>query len=118
MKANRIRFSRLIGQYELLKMRAAYVMAEDYLMKREAGLDQAENIEWVETSSMGPEEFNKLNFDAFGNKKRPMTEKERIHEQLLVLEAQLMQAEENEQYESCRALLQTIEQLRIKFTKL
>ena len=115
MKIDRITFSKIKSQYELLKMRAAYIMAERYLMDEEAALPEKE-IDWNNGSdytistSLTPEEFNRLN--------KPPSQKELIHQQLLVLEAQLKEAEDKEEYESCEAIMEAIKILRRKFTRL
>ena len=112
MKANKIIFSKIKSQYELLKMRAAYILAERTLMEEESKQDQEYDWgnDYTITTSLTPEEFNKLN-------KQP-SPKELIHQQLLVLEAQLKEAEDNEQYESCDAIMQAIKILRRKFINL
>ena len=112
MKANKITFSKIKSQYELLKMRAAYILAERTLMEEEAQQDQEYNWNdsYTISTSLTPEEFNKLN-------KQP-SPKELIHQQLLVLEAQLKEAEDNEQYESCEAIMEAIKILRRKFINL
>ena len=55
MKVNKIIFGKIKSQYELLKMRAAYIMAEDFIVNREvqediANLEQGE--EWTFTTNM------------------------------------------------------------------
>ena len=112
MKINRITFSKIKSQYELLKMRAAYIMAEQTLMQDEAQQDQEYNWNdsYTISTSLTPEEFNKLN-------KKP-SQKELIHQQLLVLEAQLKESEDNEEYESCEAIMEAIKILRRKFINL
>ena len=112
MKINRITFSKIKSQYELLKMRAAYIMAEQTLMQDEAQQDQEYNWDdsYTISTSLTPEEFNKLN-------KKP-SQKELIHEQLLVLEAALKEAEDNEEYEKCAPIMDAIEILRKKFIQL
>ena len=113
MKANKITFSKIKAQYELLKMRAAYILAERTLMEEEAQQDQEYNLEdnsYTISTSLTPEEFNRLN-------KKP-SQKELIHQQLLVLEAQLKEAEDKEEYESCEAIMEAIKILRRKFTRL
>ena len=113
MKINKIIFSKIKAQYELLKMRAAYIMAEDYLIDRE---EQGQEVNWNSDSSytistsLTPEEFNRLN-------KKP-SEKELIHEQLLVLEASLKEAEAEEDYDKCQTIMEAIKILRYKFTRL
>ena len=113
MKANKIIFSKIKSQYELLKMRAAYILAERTLMQEEAQQDQEYNLEdnsYTISTSLTPEEFNKLN--------KPPSPKELVHQQLLVLEAQLKEAEDKEEYESCEAIMEAIKILRRKFTRL
>ena len=113
MKANKIIFSKIKSQYELLKMRAAYILAERTLMEEEAQQDQEYNLEdnsYTISTSLTPEEFNKLN--------KPPSPKELVHQQLLVLEAQLKEAEDKEEYESCEAIMEAIKILRRKFTRL
>ena len=113
MKVNKIIFSKIKSQYELLKMRAAYILAERSLMEEEAQQDQEyswEDNSYTISTSLTPEEFNKLN-------KKP-SQKELIHQQLLVLEAQLKEAEDKEEYESCEAIMEAIRILRRKFTRL
>ena len=113
MKANKITFSKIKAQYELLKMRAAYILAERTLMEEEAQQDQEYNLEdnsYTISTSLTPEEFNKLN--------KPPSPKELVHQQLLVLEAQLKEAEDKEEYESCEAIMEAIKILRRKFTRL
>ena len=116
MKANKITFSKIKAQYELLKMRAAYIMAERYLIDEEAALPE-KDLDWNSddstytiSTSLTPEEFNKLN--------KPASPKELVHQQLLVLEAQLKEAEDKEEYESCEAIMEAIKILRRKFTRL
>ena len=113
MKVNKITFSKIKSQYELLKMRAAYILAERTLMEEEAQQDQEYNLEdnsYTISTSLTPEEFNKLN--------KPPSPKELVHQQLLVLEAQLKEAEDKEEYESCEAIMEAIKILRRKFTRL
>ena len=112
MRINRILFSKIKSQYELLKMRAAYILAEKTLMQEEAQQDQEYNWDdsYTISTSLTPEEFNKLN-------KKP-SQKELIHQQLLVLEAQLKEAEDREEYESCEAIMEAIKILRRKFINL
>ena len=112
MRINRILFSKIKAQYELLKMRAAYILAEKTLMQEEAQQDQEYNWDdsYTISTSLTPEEFNKLN-------KKP-SQKELIHQQLLVLEAQLKEAEDKEEYESCEAIMEAIKILRRKFINL
>ena len=116
MKANKITFSKVKSQYELLKMRAAYIMAERYLIDEEAALPE-KDLDWNSddstytiSTSLTPEEFNRLN-------KKP-TEKELVHEQLLVLEASLKEAEYEEDYKKCQTIMEAIKILRYKFTRL
>ena len=114
MKINRIQFAKMMSKYELLKMRAAYIMAERYLMEEEAAAEPPQGPvmdEWVITSSASPEDFHY-------QRPRRMSEKELVHEKLLVLEHRLKEAEANEQYESCEALMQAIKVLRRRFTNL
>lgn len=120
MKVNRILFGKISSQYELLKMRAAYVMAERFLMEEEAQnmppeISQEEtNGEWVFTSTMTPEEmrYQEPRFH------KPLSEKELVHKKLLMLEHQLKEAEEQEKYEACEILMQAIRKLRKKFINL
>ena len=113
MKINRILFSKIKSQYELLKMRAAYILAERTLMEEES---RGQQIDWEGDSnytistSLTPEDFNRLN-------KKP-TEKELVHEQLLVLEASLKEAEAEEDYNKCQTIMEAIKILRYKFTRL
>ena len=112
MKINRILFSKIKSQYELLKMRAAYIMAEQTLIQDEAQQDQEYDWgnDYTISTSLTPEEFNKLN--------KPPSPKELVHQQLLILEAQLKEAEDKEEYESCEAIMEAIKILRKKFIQL
>ena len=114
MKVNRITFDKLKAQHELLKMKAAYVLAEEFLMNKEAKELGNEDVTWTFTTTSTPEQ----EWEMYASPKKPMTEKEIVHEQLLVLEKQLSEAEELEQYESCEALLEAIKLLRRKFINL
>ena len=113
MKVNKITFSKIKSQYELLKMKAAYILAERSLIQEEADLPEEAKYwdgEYTISTSLTPEEFNKLN-------KQP-SPKELVHQQLLVLEAQLKEAEDKEEYECCEAIMQAIKILRRKFINL
>ena len=113
MKVNRIAFDKINAQHQLLKMRAAFILAEEFLINKESDLPEEANYwdgEYTISTSLTPEEFNKLN-------KQP-SPKELVHQQLLVLEAQLKDAEDREEYESCEAIMQAIKILRRKFINL
>ena len=114
MKINRITFSKIKSQYELLKMRAAYILAEQTLMQEGAEQDQEYNWDgdssYTISTTLTPEEYHRLN-------KRP-SEKELLHEQLLVLEKSLKEAEAEEDYKKCQTIMEAIKILRYKFTRL
>ena len=115
MRINKILFSKIKSRYELLKMRAAYIMAEDFIVNRE--IDEPDPLYDFDSgssstisTSLTPEEFNRLN-------KKP-SEKELVHEQLLVLEKSLKEAEAEEDYKKCQTIMEAIKILRYKFTQL
>lgn len=87
---------KLLIQWDILQMKAAYVLAEEQLIRDSAGPE--ETINWTYTSSsMNPEEFE-MGEGGIPKPYKPMSEKEKLHEQLTELEKQYNNAIQEEEY--------------------
>ena len=111
-RITRTRFSKILQQYRLLEMKAAYIAAEREIMQNPSLTQWDEAIEFrmkdgsVEFREMNPEEYAKVyESDAFGNM-RQVTVKElqirKLEEQLEQLEETGRKLLQDEKYELMR----------------
>ena len=108
MRANKIIFTKVKSQFEILKIRASVILAmEDmeFMAHDNAPLD-----------GMTPEEFNRFEVDAFGNPKT-YTPEEKIRAQMKELEDQGARLLEEENYESLELIKKTWELLNKRLNK-
>ena len=88
MKINKITFDKIKAQYEILKMRAAYIAAEKLIIEEQINGNDLTGVSTIASfDPMTPEEFNKVVADGFGNI-RNVTPKELIKQKMDALEKQ------------------------------
>lgn len=118
MKVNRITFDRIKAQYEILKMRAAYIAAEKLIIEEQV---KGNDITGVYTTAsfdpMTPEEFHKVATDGFGNI-RNITPKELIKQKMNALEEQGRKLLEQEKYELFAELKEIYDKYKQEYDRL
>lgn len=112
MKANRITFDKIKAQYDILKMRAAYISAEEYIVKQAANGIDITGMNTIEVIST--EEFHT---DGFGNM-RMLTPKEQIKNKMDALEEQGNELLAEEKYELFAELKEIYEKYKQEYDRL
>jgi hypothetical protein len=113
MKVNRIRFDRVKAQWDILKMTAAYIAAEQQI------IEQSKNQNWG-VQVFGPldaEQLHNFEYDAFGNVKNNSA-KELIGKKLIKLEEQGRKLLDQEKYELFIELKQIYEKYKKEYDRL
>lgn len=65
---NRITFDKLKAQFDILKMRSAYIAAEKLIIEETAKGNDITGMQIIQTfEPMSPEEFHEYQVDGFGN---------------------------------------------------
>lgn len=115
---NRITFDRLKAQYEILKMRAAYISAEQYIVQQAAkGMDITGMQTIEEFNPMTPEEFHQYETDGFGNI-RHSSPKEVILNKMNAIIAKANKYLEEEKYELVQELKEIYERYKQEYDRL
>ena len=118
MKVNRITFDRIKAQYEILKMRAAYIAAEKLIIEEQInGNDPTGVSKYYNFDPMTPEEFHKVATDGFGNI-RNVTPKELIKQKMDALEKQGRKLLEQEKYELFAELKEIYDKYKQEYDRL
>ena len=126
-KVNRIRWDKLKAQFEILKMKAAYIEAEKAIMLNPSltslnnDLD-AGAVQIIQSfQPMSPEEFAKFETDGFGNMKGVTIKELQIRELETALEKMEEQGRrlmDQEKYELMEELKELYEQTKKQIAKL
>ena len=112
MRLNRITFSKLKTQWDILKMRSAYILAERSIIEStNKGVDITGSDRM---SEMGPQEFFEFESQVFGSK----TKREEIIAQMQALEDQGRILLDEEKYESLELIKKAWEILNNKLNRL
>ena len=114
MKVNKIRFSAIHAQWEILKMRAAYVAAEKYIISE---ADKGNDITGFDRP-MSPEEFNHAEVDEFGNITKMISEEEFLIRKGNDVQDKIDEALEEEDYRKAAMLKNVLRGLELKYNKL
>lgn len=118
MKVNRIRFDKIKAKWDILKMRAAYIAAEKYLIQEAANGNDVTGIQVVESfEPMTAEQFHQYETDGFGNI-RNITPKELIKEKMIAIEKQGRKLLEEEKYELFAELKEIYEKYKQEYDRL
>lgn len=115
---NRITFDKLKAQFDILKMRSAYIAAEKFLIQEAADGHDFTNFQVIETfEPMTPEEFHQYQTDGFGNI-RHSSPKEVILKKMndIALKAEKYLAEEK--YELVQELKELYEKYKREYDRL
>jgi len=119
MKANRILFDKLKQQWDIIKMKAAYIEAEKTLIT-----EAQQEVEWTGSlktievfDPMTPEEFHQYQTDGFGNIKN-ITPKDLIKQKMDALEKQGRKLLEEEKYELFAELKEIYEKYKQEYDRL
>ncbi len=118
---NRIRFDAIRTQWEILRMSAAYIHAEQRIVNEAAkgnditgaGTEQVK----FDFDPTTPEQFHTFEVDGFGNI-RQYSEEEELIKQGLEVQAKLNKALEDEDYRKAAMFTNVLDGLRIKYNKL
>jgi len=115
---NKSRFSQIKEQYEILKMRAAYIAAEKLIIEESAKGNDITGVEVIQSfEPMTPEEFNEYNVDAFGNI-RHKSPKEVILNKMNEIAAKANKYLEQEKYELVQELKELYEKYKQEYDRL
>lgn len=118
MKINKITFDKIKAQYEILKMRAAYIAAEKLIIEEQINGNDLTGVSTIARfDPMTPEEFNKVVADGFGNI-RNITPKELIKQKMDALEKQGVKLLEQEKYELFAELKEIYEKYKQEYDRL
>lgn len=113
MKVNRITFDKIKARWDILKMTAAYIAAEQQI------IEEAKEHNWG-VQVFGPvdaEQLHKFEYDAFGNVKNNSA-KELIGEKLKKLEEQGRKLLAQEKYELFIELKQIYDKYKQQYDRL
>ncbi len=115
MKVNKITFSKLYAQYELLKMRAAYILAEQSIIESASrGIDltgyESSNYT-IAFEDMGPEQF-------FSTSTGSVDEAESLLSKAREVRKKLDDAIQNDDYIKAQTFQNILNGLEIKYNKL
>ncbi len=118
---NRITFDKIKAQFEILKMRAAYIEAEKLLIQEAADGNDLTGITGVKVISefepMTPEEFHQFETDGFGNI-RHKSPKEVILNKMNEIAAKANKYLEQEKYELVQELKELYERYKQEYDRL
>ena len=120
---NKITFGKIKSQYELLKMRAAYIMAEQMIIEEAnkgndlTGHDTPPATNIIFTSdSTSPEEFDNFTF-SFGEPK-PLTDIEQVFAKAVEVREKLDNAIHDNDFVKARMLQNVLDGLELKYNRL
>ena len=115
---NRITFDKLKAQFDILKMRSAYIAAERLIIEEGAKGNDITGMQVIQTfEPMSPEEFNEYQVDGFGNI-RHSSPKEVILNKMNALEEQGRKLLEEEKYELFIELKELYEKYKQEYDRL
>ena len=118
MKVNRIIFDKIKAQYDILKMRAAYIAAERFIISQAAEGNDLTGMQIIESfESMTPEEFNEFEVDGFGNI-RNKSPKEVILNKMNEIALKAEKYLEQEKYELVQELKEIYEKYKQEYDRL
>ena len=118
MKINRITFDKIKAQYEILKMRAAYIAAEKLIIEEQIKGNDLTGVSTIHSfDPMTAEEFHKVVTDGFGNI-RNVTPKELIKQKMDALEKQGRKLLNEEKYELFAELKEIYEKYKQEYDRL
>ena len=108
MRANKIIFTKVKSQFEILKIRASVILAMEDM--------EFMSHDRVAHDDMTPEEFHRFELESF-NVKKTYTPEEKIRAQMKELEDQGARLLEEENYESLELIKKTWELLNKRLNK-
>ena len=115
---NKITFDKLKAQWEILKMRSAYIAAEKLLIQEASEGNDPTGVNAIKVfEPMTAEEFHQYDVDAFGNIKNK-TPKEIIKEKMEALEKQGRKLLDQEKYELFAELKEIYERYKQEYDRL
>jgi hypothetical protein len=115
---NRITFDKLKAQFEILKMRSAYIAAEKLLIQEAADGNDLTGIKVItEFDPMTPEEFHEYQVDGFGNI-RHKSPKEVILDKMNKIAEQAQKYLEQEKYELVQELRELYDKYKSEYDRL
>ena len=114
---NRITFDKIKAQWEILKMRTAYIAAEKLLIQEASGTIDASDIKITEFPPMTAEEFHQYQTDGFGNI-RHKSPKEVILDKMNDIAAKANKYLEQEKYELVQELKELYERYKKEYDRL
>jgi hypothetical protein len=115
---NRITFDKVKEQYDILKMRAAYIAAERLIISQAAEGNDLTGMHIVESfEPMTPEEFHKYETDGFGNI-RHKSPKEVILDKMNDIALKANKYIEQEKYELVQELKELYEKYKQEYDRL
>ncbi len=112
MKANKITFGKIRAQYEILKMRAAYILAEQSIIDAASkGIDIIYDPDTTSYSmEMGPEDFFRT--------EQPLNDEESLLKKAREVKKKLDDAIQDEDYTKAQMFQNILDGLEIKYNKL
>lgn len=118
MKANRITFDKVKAQWDILKMRAAYIAAERLIIQEAAEGNDITGLQVIQTfDPMNAEEFHQYETDGFGNIKN-LTPKDLIKQKMIAIQEQANKLLEQEKYELVAELKEIYEKYKQEYDRL
>ena len=115
---NRITFDKLKAQYDILKMRAAYIAAEKLIIEETAKGNDITGMQVIQTfEPMTAEEFHQYQTDGFGNI-RHKSPKEVILDKMNDIAAKANKYLEQEKYELVQELKEIYEKYKQEYDRL
>jgi hypothetical protein len=114
---NRITFDKIKAQWEILKMRTAYIAAEKLLIQEASGTINASDMKIIEFPPMTAEEFHKYETDGFGNI-RHKSPKEVILDKMNDIVAKANKYLKQEKYELVQELKELYERYKREYDRL
>ena len=115
---NRITFDKLKAQFEILKMRAAYIEAEKLLIQEAADGNDLTGVKVItEFDPMTAEEFHQFQTDGFGNI-RHKSPKEVILDKMNKIAADAQKYLKQEKYELVQELKELYERYKREYDRL
>ncbi len=112
---NRIRFDAIRTQWEILRMSAAYIHAEQRIVNEAA---KGNDITGASTPPMDSEQFFHAEVDGFGNIINHISEEEYLLAKGREIQDKLDKALEQEDYRKAAMLENVFKGLKIKYNKL
>ena len=121
---NRITFGNIKSQWELLKMRAAYIMAEQMIIEEAAkgnditGHDAPKTTNIIFTSdSTNPEELDNFSF-SFGEEPKPLTDIEQVYAKAVEVREKLDNAIHDNDFVKAQMYQNVLDGLELKYKRL